>query len=327
MSDSIMPETIENPYPIDLSPPDIERWREGNAGLDWIWRFSADRPGPHLLISAVVHGNELCGAIALDRLLSEGLRPRRGTLTLAFMNVEAYQNFDPTDPFASRWVEEDFNRLWDRETLEGPRDSADLRRARAVRPVVDAADHLLDIHSMQQPSAPVALAGMAEKNVALARGLGIPEVIVRDGGHAAGRRLRDYGPFEDPASPSTSLLIECGQHWEAGAADLALDCALRFLLHFDAIDAGTAAKLAPPPAAAPQRVLEISGPITIRSDDFRFVENFTGLETVPKAGTIIAYDGEDPVTTPYDDCVLLMPTRRLWKGQTAVRLGRYTAPV
>ncbi|WP_119166359.1 M14 family metallopeptidase [Algihabitans albus] len=319
-----MPQTIENPYPIELAPPDIGRWRDSNTNLDWIWRFRADRPGPHLLVSAVVHGNELCGAIALDRLLAAGLRPKRGTLTLAFMNVEAYLSFDAEDPFASRWVEEDFNRLWDPETLEGPRDSADLRRARAVRPVVDAADHLLDIHSMQQPSAPVALAGMAEKNVALAQGLGVPQVIVRDRGHAAGRRLRDYGRFDDPASPTSSLLIECGQHWEAAAADLALDCTLRFLRHFDAVEAEAIAALAPLEAAAEQKVLEISGPVTIRSDDFRFVEDFTGLETISKAGTVIAYDGEEPVTTPYDDCVLLMPTRRLWKGQTAVRLGRYS---
>ncbi|MGP1256392.1 MAG: succinylglutamate desuccinylase [Kiloniellales bacterium] len=319
-----MPETIENPYPIELTAPDIDRWRAGNTGLDWIWRFRADAPGPHLLISAVVHGNELCGAIALDRLLEAGLRPRRGTLTLAFMNAEAYRSFDTADPFASRWVEEDFNRLWDLETLEGSRDSADLRRARAVRPVVDAADHLLDLHSMQQPSAPVALAGMAEKNVALAKGLGVPEVIVRDRGHAAGRRLRDYGPFDDPASPATSLLIECGQHWEAGAADLALDCSLRFLRHFDAIDTETAAALAPSKPGVEQKVLEISGPVTIQSDSFRFVQPFSGLEVIPEAGTVIAYDDETPITTPYDDCVLLMPTRRLWKGQTAVRLGRYT---
>ncbi len=319
-----MPETIENPYPIELTAPDIDRWQAGNAGLDWIWRFRADAPGPHLLISAVVHGNELCGAIALDRLLEAGLRPTRGTLTLAFMNVEAYRNFDPADPFASRWVEEDFNRLWDLETLEGPRDSADLRRARSVRPVVEAADHLLDLHSMQQSAAPVALAGMAEKNVALAKGLGVPEVIVRDRGHAAGRRLRDYGPFDDAARPSTSLLIECGQHWEAAAADLALECCLRFLRHFDAIDAETAAALAPLAPSVEQKVLEISGPVTIQSDSFRFVRPFNGLEVIPETGTVIAYDDETPITTPYDDCVLLMPTRRLWKGQTAVRLGRYT---
>jgi hypothetical protein len=29
------------------------------------------------------------------------------------------------------------------------------------------------------------------------------------------------------------------------------------------------------------------------------------------------------VRTPYDECVLIMPSRRLLPGQTAVRLGRY----
>jgi hypothetical protein len=27
--------------------------------------------------------------------------------------------------------------------------------------------------------------------------------------------------------------------------------------------------------------------------------------------------------TPYDDCVLIMPTRRPRRGETAVRLGRF----
>jgi len=43
---------------------------------------------------------------------------------------------------------------------------------------------------------------------------------------------------------------------------------------------------------------------------------------VPKAGTLLARDGSVEVTTPYDDCVLIMPTRRPKKGETAVRLGR-----
>jgi hypothetical protein len=29
------------------------------------------------------------------------------------------------------------------------------------------------------------------------------------------------------------------------------------------------------------------------------------------------------VRTPYDNCVLIRPSRRLAKGQTAVRLGRF----
>src|SRR3546814_10987198 len=72
-----------------------------------------------------------------------------------------------------------------------------------------------------------------------------------------------------------------------------------------------------------QRFVEVTGPVTITSENFRFVETFNGLEVIPKAGTVIAYDGDAPVTTPYDDCVLIMPSRRLNPGASAVRPGRY----
>ena len=39
---------------------------------------------------------------------------------------------------------------------------------------------------------------------------------------------------------------------------------------------------------------------------------------------MIATDGEREIRTPYDDCVPIMPSRRLARGQTAVRLGRFT---
>ena len=54
-----------------------------------------------------------------------------------------------------------------------------------------------------------------------------------------------------------------------------------------------------------------------------FVEEYQGLEVIPEAGTVIANDGDEPVRTPYDDCVLIMPSRRLVPGQTAVRFGRF----
>jgi hypothetical protein len=37
---------------------------------------------------------------------------------------------------------------------------------------------------------------------------------------------------------------------------------------------------------------------------------------------VIGHDGAQAVTTPYDNCVLIMPSMRLRKGETAVRLGR-----
>ena len=44
---------------------------------------------------------------------------------------------------------------------------------------------------------------------------------------------------------------------------------------------------------------------------------------IARQGTLIAHDGDQPIRTPYDDCVLIMPSRRLGPGLTAVRLGRF----
>src|SRR5579864_102252 len=114
--------------------------------------------------------------------------------------------------------------------LDGPRRSSELERARALRPIVDAADYLLDLHSMQYATAPLMLAGMLPKSRDLARKVGIPELIMCDAGHATGPRMRDYGGFGDPASPKTALLIECGQHWERRSAEVSTDVTLRFLI-------------------------------------------------------------------------------------------------
>jgi predicted deacylase len=99
---------------------------------------------------------------------------------LAFNNVAAYREFDPRYPIASRYVDEDFNRLWHPVTLDGPRQSTELARARVLRPLVDSADFLLDLHSMQYATAPLMLAGLLERSRELARRIGIPELIMCD---------------------------------------------------------------------------------------------------------------------------------------------------
>lgn len=315
-----MVKSVENEYPIELAAPDISAYR-GNTGVPFFTTIPSGKPGPHALITAVVHGNELCGAIALDHLFRTGLRPTRGTLTLGFANVEAYHAFDPDDPTASRFLDEDFNRVWDAATLEGDRDTVETRRAREIRPIVDQADFLFDIHSMQLKRVPLMMAGPLEKGRDFARRLGTPAHVVADAGHAAGKRLRDYAGFGDPDSPKNALLIECGQHWEAEAAPIAIDGAYRFLLALEMIDRSVAEPhLRPRPEA--QKVIEVTGPITIQTEDFRFARPFQGMEVLAR-GETIAWDGEEEITAPFDGCVLIMPSRRLWKGYTAVRLGRF----
>ena len=46
----------------ELGRPDIAAWRAGNTGVEGVWHFDSGRSGPAVMISALVHGNELCGA-------------------------------------------------------------------------------------------------------------------------------------------------------------------------------------------------------------------------------------------------------------------------
>lgn len=311
-------------YPIEISPPDISAYREGNAGVEYVSILDSGRPGPNVMIQALTHGNEFCGAIALDVLYREGVRPERGTLTLAFANVAAYARFDFDDPNRSRYIDEDFNRVWGDDALNGPRDSAELARARELAPFVDRADLLLDLHSMHEPCRPIMVCARSEKSVALARRIGVPGDLLVDTGHPAGLRMIERGSFSDPDSPRTAVLIECGQHWERSSADVAIDTALRFLRASGIVgDTFVAPRLRLQPPAA-QRVIRVTEPVVAQSMDFRFSGAYRGLEVIARAGTPVASDRDKVWRTPYDECVLVMPSMaHLKPGTTMVRLGRY----
>lgn len=98
-------------YPIEVEFPDISVHEQSSSGIAYVHTFDSGEPGPHVMINALTHGNEVCGAIVVDELLRRAFRPRRGRLTLAFANVAAYRRFDPAKPDAARFVDQDFNRV------------------------------------------------------------------------------------------------------------------------------------------------------------------------------------------------------------------------
>ena len=144
--------------PVHIAAPDIRRWMDGNAARG-AWSFAASVPGPHVCVVALTHGNEIGGAVVLDRWLRHELRPVAGRLSLIFANLDAYARFDAQDPTASRFLEQDLNRDRDPEMLDGAGRSAELRRARVLRPLLDSADVVLDLHSMLWPADPLLLLG------------------------------------------------------------------------------------------------------------------------------------------------------------------------
>ena len=277
------------------------------------------------MISALVHGNELCGAWAIKGLLEAGVRPQQGQLTLAFCNLDAFDRFDVANYHASRSVEEDLNRQWIDERMNDG-STLERRRAAALRPFVQSADWLLDLHSMHEDGPPLLLTGVQPRNLALARQLRAPVHVVVDAGHQDGVRMRDYRRFGQMDDTVTrSLLIECGFHGALASRTVAQDQCVRFLAASGAVNVKVLETMLPgwrQPDADEQWALTVTGPVVAKSSRFQFANAYEGLEVIAKKGTVIGWNDGDPVTTPYDDCVLVMPsTAQADAGVTVVRFA------
>ncbi len=325
------------PPVFELPTPDIAPWRSGNTGVEGVWRFESIQPGRCVMVSALVHGNEICGAWALCKLLealsSGEVSLCQGSLILAFCNLDAFDSFDPNNADASRFVDEDLNRQWAPERIQAA-DTRERRRAGALAPFVAQADWLLDIHSMHDSGPPLMLTGVLARNIALAERLGAPLDVVVDAGHAQGVRMRDFGRLaaadgHPDGAGTCSLLIECGFHGALSSRDVAVDACARFLVESGAVQSMPSAWYLAPCATdsaggmqGAQRIHTVTHAIAGKSAAFKFELPVSALASVPKKGTLLASDGDTQWHTPYDDCTLVMPSmRQLRPGVTVVRLA------
>ena len=143
--------------------------------------------------------------------------------------------------------------------------------------------------------------------------------------------MRDFGRFgtlnpEGGDAQTRSLLLECGFHGDVSSRTVAEDMCVRFLQVAGTLPGDALQQLFPgwlQSDSERQWALEVTGPVVASSAEFRFTEPFQGLECIAKAGTVIGWNGDEPVATPYDDCVLVMPSVRQAKpGVTVVRFAR-----
>ena len=310
--------------PIEVLPRDLSPYRKGNVGVDYVHRFVADQPGPHVLINALTHGNEFCGMFAACDLLDRGVRPRVGTLTVSFANVAAYESFDVERPFDSRQITHNLNRIWSAQWLDGPEESVELRRAREMREIVAEADHILDIHSTAQDVAPFWVYPGHRRNSTVARALPKPLIhLVMPNGMSSGTPLIEYGPHGKADGPGAAVVLECGQHFRRASVDLAIAVTQDFLGHFGLIELeqepnhSTGAH----GGQGEHRAFEMLTTHVIRTAEFSFVRPLVGFEVFAK-GELIAVDGPEEIRAPCDDCTIFMPTRLPIIGREGVYLTR-----
>jgi hypothetical protein len=303
---------------LEVLPRDLSAYRAGNTGVPYAFRFESGQAGPHVAINALTHGNEFCGMVAACALLDAGVRPERGTLTISFANVAAYESFDPKNPFASRQITHNLNRIWSAAQLDGTEQSADYARAREMRPLWQGVQALLDIHSTSQDVVPFFVYPGIGNNAALASSMPVPGLhLVMPNGIGTGTPLIEYGQFGKPLPDVLgAMVVECGQHFLKASGDLATEVSLAFLVRTGVLSAarasvwgeqilGRALRLSAP---TPPKRYSLLGVHVIRTPELRWTRPIVGLEVFAK-GELIGTDGEFEVRSPCDGCTVFMPHR------------------
>nr|WP_067289001.1 succinylglutamate desuccinylase/aspartoacylase family protein [Marinobacterium profundum] len=310
---------LEQPS-LDLLPLDLGGYRRGNTGVDYCHRFESGRSGPDVVIIGLTHGNEFCGAHTLCELLEQDVRPLRGSLTLIFNNVAAYQQFDPQRPYASRCVDEDGNRVWLPARLKHP-DSEESRRAARLAPLLREADLVLDLHSTSNPVAPMLIYPELPDCSALVASLGFPfaQLLYKLGGYHPGM-LISYA-MQHGRKSCHGLVAECGSHFALESAQQAHAITRRVLYRAGLLEQDA---LIPPwgyepdQSAGHYRIREV---IEARTEQFRFSQSYRGFERIAR-GEVYAQDA-GPLMAPFDNCTLIMPARIPVCGAEVVTLAEF----
>ena len=75
--------------------------------------------------------------------------------------------------------------------------------------------------------------------------------------------------------------------------------------------------------APAQRIVQVTHAVATKRGNFKFLKRLHGQEIIAQAGTLLGHDDDTPIVTPYDNCVLVMPSNhRVRAGVTIVRMGR-----
>jgi predicted deacylase len=279
--------------------------------------------GPRLIVTGAVHGNETCGTKAIRRVMEEidsgKLLVTAGSVTLVpVVNPLAYAK-------GERSGDRNLNRnLFPKEQ---PQDFED-QVANWLCPLLAQHDVLLDLHSFNASSQPFVMVGPrnndgslepfrhAEQERALALRLGVRRFV--DGwlatyGQGVKRRSRGsaaeletvlrYGVGTTEYMRSTggyALTLECGQHQDPAAPDVAYRAIMNTLAFLKVIDA-------PEPDPAPFDDIEALSMVVVHDKidaGDRFIRQWSSFDPVAEGEQIGVRADGTPVLAEFSGRIL-----------------------
>jgi predicted deacylase len=293
-----------------------------------IHSFRALRPGPRLIVLGAVHGNEIAGTRAIERVLSEfdsgAFNIARGAVTFVpITNPLAYQT-------GQRIGERNLNR--NLRPNSDPRDNED-RIANVLCPLLAQHDVLLDLHSFHAPGEPFAMLGPpdntgalepfkhAAREESLALRLG-PRRIVEGwlSTYAVGvkERLQRTPPTEyhqllntDPSygvgtteymrsQGGYAVTLECGQHADPNAPEVGRCAIHNAMAHLGMTEES------PPAARTDVQLLKLSEVVDrLHADDY-FSRDWVSYDPL-RTGDLIATRADGTLVKAREDGCIVFP--------------------
>jgi succinylglutamate desuccinylase len=280
--------------------------------------------GPRVIIMGATHGNEVCGTIAIRRVMEEldsgKLRINAGSVTFVpIVNPLAYAQ-------GTRSGDRNLNR--DLFPKEHPQDFED-HVGNWLCPLLASHDVLLDLHSFNaQNGEPFVMVGPAnndgplepfrhsEQERALARRLGVRRFVtgwLAAYGQGAQRRVRGndaelqtvlrYGMGTTEYMRSTggyALTLECGQHADPEAPEVAYRAIMNTLAFLKLIEA-------PEPAPVPFEDMEALAMVVVHDKmhaDDRFSRSWASFDPVAEGEQIGVRADGTPVVAEFGGRIL-----------------------
>ena len=198
------------------------------------FKFQSNQPGPHLVFTGRVHGNEPCGEMALKRLI-EKLAEHEITLKKGRVTLMPCCNPEAT-LINKRFVDVNLNRIISTDLVEENFEAYEAKLAPQIMSAIDTCDAYIDLHSFTENMEPVTICidNQNEQSQALAQVCGIKRIecdsplLTKPGAQMTIHYARHK---HKPA-----VLVECGQHDDPHAVEIAYHAILNILVHFGMIE-------------------------------------------------------------------------------------------
>src|SRR6266513_2366689 len=196
--------------------------------LENVVRITADVDGPRVVMFSGIHGDEVSGVHAAEKLLFDffgGERHlTRGSLVLVRANKHALAA-------ECRYVKHNLNRLFRNEYgSEIDRGSYEFKRAQELKPILLNCDYFLDFHSAPIAQEPFLVAERG--SIEFFRRLGISRIITGWNKFASGTIGGDAENYANSCGAKAATL-ESGSHFERQSIAVAYKAAVSVLSALD----------------------------------------------------------------------------------------------